>query len=100
MIIVSQNREEILNFNNVMNIEICNCNEDGFGIFAGVIIGVDDNYRLLGYYSKESRAREVLEEIMIAYANMEMLKVPKININQIITAAEMTRNICYKMPRE
>ena len=51
-------------------------------------------------YETEKRAKEVLEEITFAYANMEMLKIPKININQIIPTTELVRNICYKMPTE
>ncbi len=70
MIILTQNQDEILNFDNIMNIEITNCDEDGFGIFAGVIIGIDDNYRLLGYYKDEKRAKEVLQEIIKNYNRM------------------------------
>lgn len=100
MIIVGQDKKEIVNFDNIMNIEMTDCDEEGYGIFAGFIVGRDDNYRLLGYYKTEKRAKEILEDIIFAYANMEMLKIPKININQIIPAAEMLRNICYTMPKE
>lgn len=57
MIIVNQNRNEIINFNNVMNIGMCG--EDGeYIISAGVVIGIEDNYRELGVYKKEERAKE------------------------------------------
>lgn len=44
MIIVSQEQNEILNFNNIMNIQVTNCEEDGYLISAGFIVGRDDNY--------------------------------------------------------
>lgn len=63
MIIVNQEETEIVNFENIMNIEITDCDEDGYGIFAGFIVGRDDNYRELGYYKTEERAKAVLKEI-------------------------------------
>ena len=74
MLIVSQDKNEILNFNNIMNIEITDCDEDGFGIFAGFIVGRDDNYRLLGYYKTEERAKEVLHGIIEHYRNYSTAK--------------------------
>ena len=82
MIIETQNKEEIMNFNNIMNIEITDCDEDGFGIFAGVIIGIDDNYKLLGYYKDEKRAKEVLQDIIGFYIRTEVT------------------NKVYRMPKE
>lgn len=63
MIVVSQNKTEFINFDNVMNIEMTDCEEDGYLIAAGFIVGRDDNYRELGYYKTETRAREILIEI-------------------------------------
>lgn len=82
MIIETQNKEEIMNFNNIMNIEITDCDEDGFGIFAGVVIGIDDNYKLLGYYKDEKRAKEVLQDIIGFYIRTEVT------------------NKVYRMPKE
>lgn len=94
MIIVNQEKTEIINFNNVMNIEVTNCDEDGFGIFAVVIIGVDDNYRLLGYYKTEERAKEVLQEIWKFY---EIVKRYECSSNNGI--AIFLKNIfTYQMP--
>lgn len=69
MIIVSQEKDEILNFNNIMNIQVTNCEEDGYLISAGFIVGRDDNYRDLGYYKTEERAKEVLQEITQKYSS-------------------------------
>lgn len=82
MIIETQNKEEIMNFNNIMNIEITDCDEDEFGIFAGVVIGIDDNYKLLGYYKDEKRAKEVLQDIIGFYIRTEVT------------------NKVYRMPKE
>lgn len=90
MIIVNQEKTEIINFNNVMNIEVTNCDEDGFGIFAGVIIGVDDNYRLLGYYKTEERAKEVLQEIINSYLDC--------NEENIYEKFAYVKNKVYEMP--
>lgn len=100
MIIVSQKKDEIINFENVMNICVTDCDEDGYGIFAGVIIGIDDNYRELGMYKTEKRAIEVLVEIATAYTNMKMLNIPIIDVHEVITSQRMAENICFEMPEE
>ena len=64
MIIVNQEKNEFVNFDNIMDICVTDCDEDGYGIFAGFIVGRDDNYRILGYYKTEERAKEILEEIL------------------------------------
>lgn len=69
MIIVSQDKTEIINFDNVINISVTDCEEDGYLISAGFIVGRDDNYRDLGYYQSEERAKKVLDEIIIQYAS-------------------------------
>lgn len=67
MIIVNQDKDEFINFENIMCVNITNCQEDGYLISAGFIVGRDDNYRELGYYQTEERAKEVLEGITRAY---------------------------------
>lgn len=74
MIIVSQNKTESINFDNVMNIEMADCEEDGYLIAAGFIVGRDDNYRELGYYKTETRAKEIIKEIWTAYSNFSYFK--------------------------
>ena len=63
MIIVNQNEDEFVNFENIMCVNITDCQEDGYLISAGFIVGRDDNYRELGYYKTEARAKEILIEI-------------------------------------
>ena len=74
MIVVSQNKTEIINFDNVMNIEMTDCKEEGYLIAAGFIVGRDDNYRELGYYKTEARAKEIIKEIWTAYSNFNYFK--------------------------
>ena len=89
MIIFSQNKDEIVNFNNIINIMITDCDGD-FVISAVALVGVDDVYRELGYYKTEERAKEVLQEIISKYrqwnkdANNAVTIIPKV----------------YEMPKE
>lgn len=69
MIIINQEKNELVNFDNIMCINITDCEEDGYLISAGFIVGRDDNYRELGYYNTEERAKEVLAEIVQKYSS-------------------------------
>ena len=69
MIIINQDKNELVNFDNIMCINITNCEEDGYLISAGFVVGRDDNYRDLGYYNTEERAQEVLAEIVQKYSS-------------------------------
>ena len=66
MIIISQDKKELINFDNVINITITDCEEEGYLISAGFIVGRDDNYRDLGYYKTQERAEEILRQIKTA----------------------------------
>ena len=90
MIIVSQDKMSIYNFNNVNLIKV---------IDDGRIISFDNTYQynsgvigdLLGQYKTEERAKEVLHEIIDRYTNWENLK------------AGQPDGICspkYEMPKE
>lgn len=79
MIIISQNQDEIINFDNVMSISIFDCENGQFALFAAFIVGRDDNYRELGYYESEERAKEVLSEILKNVNSQKFFLKPKIN---------------------
>ena len=87
MIIVNQSKDELVNFDNIMCINIIDCEEDGYLISAGFIVGRDDNYRDLGYYKTEERAKEVLREIVAVY---------KFNRSE----ATGQKNAVYEIPKE
>lgn len=91
MIIISQEKDEILNFNNIMNIQVTNCEEDGYLISAGFIVGRDDNYRDLDYYKTEERAKEVLQEIVENYRK---------NIIHGSSSCFGSTKVVYEMPED
>lgn len=97
MIVINQDKTVMLNYENIEAIGVAQKTKDKFKIIAAT---VTNNEIEIAEYKTEERAKEVLEEISLAFANMEMIKIPKINIHQTISAAEMVRNICYKMPEE
>lgn len=90
MIIVSQNKDEIVNFDNITNIMITDCDGD-FVISAVALVGVDDVYRELGYYTTERRAKEILKEITQKYIHIQYKKYGNDYIKQ---------NQVYEMPKE
>lgn len=100
MIIISQDKKELINFDNVINITITNCEEEGYLISAGFIVGRDDNYRDLGYYKTQERAEEILRQIQIAYSNIKMINIPKIQINELLSSLDLMKYISYEMPKE
>lgn len=66
MIIVSQDKKRIVNFDNLTQVYITHCEEDNTGYFIRVET-VDSLYEDLGEYVTEERAKEVLQEIIKAY---------------------------------
>jgi hypothetical protein len=77
MIIVSQDKTEIINFNNIINIQIVDCDGD-FVLAATALVGIEDVYRELGYYKTEEKAKEVLKLICHFYnQNARLFEMPK-----------------------
>lgn len=72
MIIVSQDKKKIINFDNLTQVYITRCEEDNTGYFIRFET-VDSLYEDLGEYSTEDRAKEVLEEIIERYTNWNNL---------------------------
>ena len=70
MIIVSQIKNSITNFDNVTNIEIDEF-EDGFLIKCQILNKTHVN---VGFYKTEERAKEVLQEIIKKYSSYLELK--------------------------
>jgi len=97
MIIVNQNQDEFVNFENIMCVNITDCQEDGFLISTGFIVGRDDNYRELGYYKTEVRAKEVLQEIVKTYVLTEQYKVED---ERTRIGLMMEGVFLYEMPKE
>lgn len=68
MIIVSQDKKRIVNFDNLTQVYITHCEEDNTGYFIRFET-VDSLYEDLGEYATEERAKEVLQEIIERYTN-------------------------------
>ena len=72
MIIVSQDKTEIVNFDNITRIYVHKCPNEISDVRCDT---VNDLVINLGNYDTEERAKEVLQEIIDRYANWENLKV-------------------------
>ena len=74
MIIVSQDKDIIVNFDNVESIEVGNIEENQN---KGVIYArlKSDYFYKIGEYTTEERAKEVLAEIITRYKNWENMKL-------------------------
>ena len=83
MIIVSQDRETIVNFENITRIKVCKYNGENY-IQCDFPYGT---YEDLGTYKTEERTKEVLQEIIDTY---------KFNICN----AAGQKQAVYKMPEE
>ena len=96
MIIISQDQKSIHNFNNIISIRV----EKSNGKYEIITYDAINDNTSLGGYKTEERAKEVLGNIIICYANIELIKIPKMEIQKEITSTELLRNICYKMPEK
>lgn len=66
MIIVSQDKKELVNFDNILSIKLFHDNEDEECLYEiyTTVNAPGDNYILIGTYATEERAKEVLREIV------------------------------------
>lgn len=98
MIIVDQKRTWLVNFSNIIHIDLgVNKEKKEYAIIAKTNTGDEI---IIGEYATEERTKEVLQEIVICYANIEMLGIPNVKINENITTYDLKRNIAYEMPKE
>ena len=97
MIIVSQDKTKIVNFDNLTQIYITQDEEEKSYFIRYET--VDSLYDDLGEYKTEERAKEVLIGIMQSYLDSENYKY----VNQLMTAQELDRlqdGLVYEMPKE
>lgn len=100
MIIISQNKETIINFDNVESIDIV-VDLDGTGKTSHKIYYVTSSTREeLGIYATEERAKEVLQEIKNAYSVTQLIMLPTFDFEKPIKAGELAKIIAYEMPKE
>lgn len=90
MLIVSQDKDTIMNFDNIEILGIGNPLEDDDGKFKILANTISDSQYTLAKYDTEERAKEVLKEIINKYrkynfdANQSVTFIPKV----------------YEMPKE
>ena len=75
MIIVSQDKKSFVNFEKVNIININNSNSREIDAFFNCDESYKDNI-LLGIYESEKRAKEVLQEIIKAYLDLNLYEMP------------------------
>ena len=95
MIIVSQDKDLILNFKNIDAIGIGNPLEYVDGMFKVFASTTSDNEYTLGRYSTEERGKEVLEEIMKKYLEIKCFYNSKYEVMQDIEQPKV-----FEMPVE
>ena len=94
MIIVSQDKELILNFENIDAIEIGNPLEYDDGLFQILAFTTSDSEYTLGKYKTEERAKEVLQEIIIAIRGKNMVQFSNGEMKEVYPI----KNDVYEMP--
>ena len=94
MIIVSQDKTEIINFDNVNTLR---ATKTGFIVsYENTYKAEDDCSNILGKYETESRAKEVLQEIYRKYEHgIHLLSGKSLSFQNIIDY-----DFIYEMPKE
>lgn len=100
MLIVSQNKEKIVNIDNCVDIFLGKeyGQDEEIDIVKYVSIAYKGPYRggLLGYYKTEERAKEVLQEIVQAYVDSKKSK----EAQKVFGYSVIPSNTYYEMPEE
>lgn len=94
MMIVNQDKTEIINFNKVENMYVS-------GRYISINFGPNNN-EVIGQYETEERAKEVLKQIMQCYANTEQYKCFSNNSDKNYETLNylIENSFIYEMPKE
>lgn len=71
MLILSQNKDTIINFERINYIEITKKDDHSYSIYLNF---ADSDWKNIGYYRTEDRAKEVLQEIIEQYEYCQVLQ--------------------------
>ena len=93
MIIVSQDKEEIINFDNMTRVYITFDEDDDYVCIRTET--VDSLYEDLGYYKTEARAKEVLQEIINKYKEYATIQNRVGSISEVKIFPKV-----FEMPKE
>lgn len=89
MLILSQDKKEIVNFDNITNIFILNNN------IKCMLTNEGETY--IGVYDTEKRAKEVLQEILKFYKATETFKTISNRISDEVGAIAIKEGFVYEM---
>lgn len=99
MIIVSQDKEKIVNFDNLTQIYITQDEEEKTNFIKCET--VDSLYDELGEYKTEEREKEVLQEIYKNYSDFELIRCVNDNFQeQLIVGNKNQYFDIYEMPED
>lgn len=99
MIIISQDKTMILNFENIEAIGIGNPLEENEGKFKILCDITSDNQYTMAEYETEERAKEVLKDIISRYEAIELCK-REYSISNILGYTLGDYTPIYEMPEE
>ena len=91
MIIVSQNKDIIANFDNITSLDTNQCN----GVYVVECNFTNRNNVYLGEYKSEERAKEVLKEIISLYKKTDCVIGIGDSLKQVVNLPKV-----YEMPKE
>ena len=99
MIIVSQDKRMVINFDNIVGIVIRkNTQENIFQVQCKA--ENEKNARILGKDATEERAKDVLQEIETSYSLIKILPFLDISVLNGIKGKDLAEFTAYKMPKE
>jgi hypothetical protein len=96
MIIVSQDKKAIHNFDNVLSIQV----EEINGGYELIVYDAINDGTGIGTYKTEERAKDILQEIVKEYKATEAFKVCANIISDKVGAIAIEEGFAYEMPLE
>lgn len=102
MIILNQDKDTIINLDNIVSIFITDAWEDKCGTLIKAT-DISGNNTILGYYKKEMRAKVILKEIAYYIGTLKYYKYTSDAVKKEITKDLITDEIMfntYEMPKE
>ena len=105
MVIISQDKEEMVNLKIILSIKLYHDDEDNESLYEiyTTVNAPGDNYILLGVYKTEERAKEVLNEIAERKSMFEYFKCVNSVAQELIAESMKDNDIMfdtYEMPKE
>ena len=94
MIIISQDREKIINFDKVLVVEIDDNVLDRTETTFAITVETDGTAIELGYYSTKERAKEVLQQIVRTIIEVKRTE----SVNNVFGFNITPSNTIYEMP--